>query len=270
VSTGTRVVGGFANFGRCPVGLLKDPDVSDAEARIYAWLTTWDYRRTGRVFSKREEMADDIGWSVSKLDLALRTLERRGAIRRIRRGPGRSNDIELLAEAWNEPGGRLASSDDQESPNDASQESPDDATTTRENEQERTHEKDPPGHEDQASLLPADDPAVAPVEKPRKRNEIFDAFVKAGFPANTDGEKSVIAKAAGDLRKLSPRPTAEMVEARARVALAEWPTSTPMAVTKHWTMLGQRVAAASSSTDARDPIAEQDAAIRRRRQGEPS
>lgn len=110
--------------------------MSDAEIRAYAWLTTWDFRRTGRMFTGRDEMADALKWSVSKLDGALRALERRGAIKRIRRGLGLCNDIELLAE--------LAPDNDLESHNDASLSGPTVRLPIQERTQERTQDQSAP------------------------------------------------------------------------------------------------------------------------------
>lgn len=127
-----RVLSDVDHYGRIPWGLLADPDVADAEKVAYAYLTTWDFARTGRMFQRREDLAGPLGWSVRKLDGALMALERRGAIRRVRRGPGRSNDIELLAETRSMMQPAVAALCDTNSQHDA--------TTARENTRENQEE----------------------------------------------------------------------------------------------------------------------------------
>lgn len=258
--SGTRILVPGARFGRTPLGLLTNPDVSDAECRAYAWLTSWDFRRTGRVFTGREEMAGDVGWSVSKLDSALRALERRGAIRRIRKGPGRTNDIELLAEEWDDDR-RVAGSDDQESHDAASQESHD-AATSRENAQERTQETSSgpagPSSIEQGTLV--DIP-----RRPRARNPIFDALAEV-FPAETESEKKFIGKISGELARAGA--SAEQVLTRARAALREWPRCSPQAVSKNWSLLADiaaRDGPVSADGDEYDETAAAGAAMDRAR-----
>lgn len=95
---GGRVLSPVDHFGRIPAGLLLAAEMSDASKVAYAYLTTWDMGRGGKMFGGREAMASELGWSISKFDRALRELDDAGFIERKRRGLGLPNDIFLLAE----------------------------------------------------------------------------------------------------------------------------------------------------------------------------
>lgn len=99
VTTSERVITQAAHFGRLPVEtMMFRPEVSDAECRLYAYLTTHDYARTGRCWPGRELAAKTFGWSVSKIDKLLRALEQHGCISRRQTGGGRTAEITLLAD----------------------------------------------------------------------------------------------------------------------------------------------------------------------------
>jgi len=95
--TAERVISRSAHFGRVPESLLFDSAVSSEACRLYAFLTTFDYRRTGKAWCGREEAAERLGWSVSKVGRVLKDLQDAGAIMR-RRGRREVMVIELLAD----------------------------------------------------------------------------------------------------------------------------------------------------------------------------
>lgn len=135
MTDGGRVLSAVDNFGRIPVGLMLDAALSDAAKVAYGYLTTWDFRRTGKMFHGREAMADDLSWSTRKLDRALLALEERRYIWRERKGLGQVNDIHLLAE--------VVSSVESESSYLSTLDSSDGATPiTRENARENTLARD--------------------------------------------------------------------------------------------------------------------------------
>ena len=84
------------HFGRVPTTLLVDPCVSFQELRVYAFLTTWDYKRTGKVFCGQVDIAKALGTTDRTVRRALRDLEARGAIESHRGGPGRVSTYLLL------------------------------------------------------------------------------------------------------------------------------------------------------------------------------
>jgi len=96
-----RVVSRSAHFGRVPESLLLDPTLSSEACRLYALLTTFDYRRTGKAWCGREEAAVKLGWSVSTVGRRLKELQEAGAIVR-RRGRREVMVIELLADVVQE------------------------------------------------------------------------------------------------------------------------------------------------------------------------
>lgn len=216
-----RILSPVANFGRIPVGLLTDPGVTDQECRAYAYLTTWDFRRTGKMFQGREEIAHGLGWSMPKLDRALRALEARGAIRRIRRGQGLTNDIELLAE--------VVKGDQAESSPMITLESSDRATpNTREN----ARENEP--------LAPA---LRAPEKPPKERTpdplfEAVCAVTGTNWTELTATGRGPVNKAVADLRALDVKPGQVAVRARKYAMVFPNAKLTPMALAKHWAELG--------------------------------
>lgn len=86
-----------AHFGRVPESLLFDQGLTSDDCRIYAILTTVDYRAQ-EVPTDRKWLQDITGWSRSKVDRALQALSEAGAIRRVRHGRGNPNTILLLAD----------------------------------------------------------------------------------------------------------------------------------------------------------------------------
>lgn len=96
-SEGIRVVQQLDTYGRVPSGLLLDHDVSDAECRLYALLTTWDYRREGEVWPTQKTLGERLGWSDRTVRRVLAALAHRGAIEQRRSGPN-PNTIVLLAD----------------------------------------------------------------------------------------------------------------------------------------------------------------------------
>lgn len=88
----------FDYYGRVPENLLYAEGVSGDECRLYAIMTTFDYGRRRDIIEGRDELAAVAGWTVSKIDRVLRALQSRGAIRRVRRGRGHPNHIELRAD----------------------------------------------------------------------------------------------------------------------------------------------------------------------------
>jgi hypothetical protein len=93
-----RIWSPAAHFGRVPEVLLYGVDVSDAECRLYAHLTMFDWKRTGKVWPGREACAKALDWSVSKVDRYMKLLESRGAIEQQRQGQGNPNLIILAAD----------------------------------------------------------------------------------------------------------------------------------------------------------------------------
>lgn len=94
-----RVTTQAAHYGRVPIEtMMFRADVSDAECRLYAYLTTHDYARTGKCWPGRETAAAAFGWSVSKIDKLLRKLEENGCISRRQAGAGKTAEITLLAD----------------------------------------------------------------------------------------------------------------------------------------------------------------------------
>jgi len=87
-----------ANYGRVPFSLLFDSRVTAEELRLYAYLTTFDFKHKGEVWPGRQLAAKDLGWSVRTVDRHLSALARRGAIARHQAGAGRPSWIELLAD----------------------------------------------------------------------------------------------------------------------------------------------------------------------------
>lgn len=117
---------------------------------------------------------------------------------------------------------------------------------------------------DQPSLLGDDAVPPTPAKKPRARNPIFDALADV-YPAATPSEKGLIGSVSSELAKLEPKPDYDEVHRRATWARREWPTSSPRAVAKHWTMIGERLGARPSTTG--DEFLDMDAGIRAAREG---
>lgn len=70
------------------------PDICKLVATALARYANW---RTGKdCFPSQEKLAGDIGKSVRSVRRGLRPLERRGFVKRIRRGRKRSNAYELV------------------------------------------------------------------------------------------------------------------------------------------------------------------------------
>lgn len=93
-----RIVSALDHYGRVPEKSLLFSDATDAECRLYAVLTTFDYRRQTEIIAGRKALVEATGWSMRKVDTALADLDARGAIRRIRQGRGHPNVIVLLAD----------------------------------------------------------------------------------------------------------------------------------------------------------------------------
>jgi hypothetical protein len=75
-----------------------NPAISDQECRLYAYLTTYDFKMSGECWPGRERAAADLQWSVRTLDRALSGLDHAGAIARHQAGNGRPAWLELLAD----------------------------------------------------------------------------------------------------------------------------------------------------------------------------
>lgn len=97
-----RVVSSRAHYGRCPESLLFS-DAPDAQCRLYAALTTYDYGQSGACYPGREVVAKRLGWSVRTLDRHFAGLEARKALKRSRQGRGNVNLIVLLADVDESP-----------------------------------------------------------------------------------------------------------------------------------------------------------------------
>lgn len=97
-----RVISARAHYGRVPESLLFS-DATDAECRLYATLTTYDYRAAGECYPGREVVAAKLGWSVRTLDRHFNALAERGALERRRQGRGHPNLIVLLADVDDSP-----------------------------------------------------------------------------------------------------------------------------------------------------------------------
>ncbi len=97
-----QVISRAAKYGRVPVSLLCRDDVTGDECRLYAYLTTFDFKLRGEVWPGRERAAADLGWSVRKIDGLLHALAENAAIARIQAGNGRPARIELLADVVSE------------------------------------------------------------------------------------------------------------------------------------------------------------------------
>lgn len=115
-----RIVSPLDHFGRVPETKLLFSDATDAECRLYAVLSTFDYRRDCEIYEGRKALVKATGWSLRKVADVLARLEERGAIRRERRGRGHPNSIYLLADLAPDDGQESAhqADDGQESPHD--------------------------------------------------------------------------------------------------------------------------------------------------------
>lgn len=73
------------HFGQVPENLLFDTAVSSDECRLFAVLTTYDYRQTGECYPSQEKLGKRLGWSLAKTKRVIRALAERGAVEIVRR-----------------------------------------------------------------------------------------------------------------------------------------------------------------------------------------
>lgn len=97
-----HVVSRAAKYGRVPVSLLFREDATGDECRLYAYLTTFDFKLKGEAWPGRELAAQDLRWSLRKLDGVLGSLADHDEIRRVQAGNGRPARIELAADVISE------------------------------------------------------------------------------------------------------------------------------------------------------------------------
>lgn len=206
--TDERVVTARAHYGRTPESLLFS-DATDAECRLYAALTTYDYGRSGQCYPGREIVAKQLGWGVRTIDRHFRALEARGAIERVRQGRGHPNliilqaDLVELPELAGQPMSRQSEA----------HESPSDAISPLTNEKNET--------------------------SPRARNPHFDALVAVFGDATTRSAAGFYAKNARELAAAGATPEQIVVRGRRmRAKGGVWADATPAALVKHWDSLG--------------------------------
>lgn len=94
---GIGVVQGVARFGRVPERLLKNPEISGEECRLYALLTTYDYRQEHECWPSQRTLAERLSCSERTIRRLIASLREHGAIDVVqqRRAPAR---IRLLAD----------------------------------------------------------------------------------------------------------------------------------------------------------------------------
>lgn len=92
-----QVVQRVDRYGRVPENLLFNQDVSESECRLYAVLTTYDWRQSHQVWPTQKVLCERLGWGHTKLSYTLGALSDRGAIS-VRRRQRQPAVIELLAD----------------------------------------------------------------------------------------------------------------------------------------------------------------------------
>lgn len=208
---GTRVVSRLANYGRVPESLLLAPGIPGDEIRLYAYLTTFDYGRSGTVWPGNGRAAEELGWSVRHVGRLLAALRQRGAIESVRKGRGHPNEILLLADVL-----------------------PDDRT--RESDQGDMIGQDDPHDRTHSGSRPLTNEKNESPSGSRARDLIFDALVEVFGPASTDSRGAFYGKVSGELRRAGATP--EQIVERGRLLRSKgWTDSSPAALAKHWDTL---------------------------------